>query len=223
LFTHVLTLNQEIGFTYAKHLLIATVIELVIFDLSDLINDNEYLSLTKKEISPITQGIVIKDTKIYLKSNIKLVNVPQIAAEGLFKRGNASFREMGIGGLDDQLQTIFRRAFASRIYPKEVVQKFGIQHVKGILLFGPPGTGKTLIARQIGKILNTKEPKIINGPEILNKYVGESEANIRNLFTAAEEEFLQKGEDSDLHLIIFDEIILELKLLELFEVLLLLH
>ncbi len=60
--------------------------------------------------------------------------------------------------------------------------------MKGILLFGPPGTGKTLMARQIGKMLNAREPKIVNGPEILDKYVGQSEANIRLLFAEAEEE-----------------------------------
>jgi SpoVK/Ycf46/Vps4 family AAA+-type ATPase len=42
--------------------------------------------------------------------------------------------------------------------------------------------------RQIGKMLNAREPKIINGPQILDKYVGESEANIRKLFAEAEEE-----------------------------------
>lgn len=64
----------------------------------------------------------------------------------------------------------------------------GCKHVKGILLYGPPGCGKTLLARQIGKMLNAREPKVVNGPEILNKYVGESEANIRKLFADAEEE-----------------------------------
>lgn len=64
----------------------------------------------------------------------------------------------------------------------------GCKHVKGILLYGPPGCGKTLMARQIGKMLNAREPKVVNGPEILNKYVGESEANIRKLFADAEEE-----------------------------------
>lgn len=44
------------------------------------------------------------------------------------------------------------------------------------------------MARQIGNMLNAREPKIVNGPQILDKYVGESEANIRRLFADAEEE-----------------------------------
>ena len=44
------------------------------------------------------------------------------------------------------------------------------------------------MARQIGKMLNAKEPKIVNGPEILNKYVGQSEENVRKLFADAEKE-----------------------------------
>lgn len=77
---------------------------------------------------------------------------------------------------------------------------------QGILLYGPPGTGKTLIARQLAKILNGKEPKIVNGPEVLNKYVGQSEENIRNLFAEADAEYREKGDASELHIIIFDEI-----------------
>jgi vesicle-fusing ATPase len=103
-------------------------------------------------------------------------------------RPDFKFEEMGIGGLDDEFATIFRRAFASRIFPPGLIQKIGIQHVRGILLYGPPGTGKTLMARQIGKMLNAKEPKIVNGPEILNKFVGQSEENIRKLFADAEKE-----------------------------------
>ena len=95
---------------------------------------------------------------------------------------------MGIGGLDAEFGAIFRRAFASRVFPPGLVDKLGIQHVKGILLHGPPGTGKTLMARQIGKMLNSREPKIVNGPEILNKFVGASEENIRKLFADAETE-----------------------------------
>lgn len=98
------------------------------------------------------------------------------------------FQKMGIGGLDKEFSAIFRRAFASRVFPTEIVTQLGCKHVKGILLYGPPGTGKTLMARQIGTMLNAREPKIVNGPQILDKYVGESEANIRRLFADAEDE-----------------------------------
>lgn len=116
------------------------------------------------------------------------------------------FEDMGIGGLGDEFSTIFRRAFASRVFPPGLVAKMGIPHVKGMLLYGPPGTGKTLIARQIGKMLNARPPKVINGPEVLNKYVGQSEENIRKLFGDAEKEYKEKGDESGLHIIIFDEL-----------------
>eukprot|EP00741_Cyanophora_paradoxa_P012054 tig00020592_g11649.t1 len=117
-----------------------------------------------------------------------------------------NFEKMGIGGLDKEFTDIFRRAFASRVFPPSVIKKLGLNHVKGMLLYGPPGTGKTLIARQIGKMLNGREPKVVNGPEILNKYVGASEENIRNLFKDAIADQKANGEDSALHIIIFDEI-----------------
>ena len=73
-------------------------------------------------------------------------------------------------------------------------------------MYGPPGTGKTLIARKIADALNCEKPKVVNGPEIFDKYVGESQKKIRELFTEAEEEMRDKGDDSGLHVIIFDEI-----------------
>lgn len=63
-----------------------------------------------------------------------------------------------------------------------------------------------MIARKIGQMLNAREPKIVNGPSILNKYVGQSEENIRLLFEDAEAEQREKGLDSELHIIIFDEL-----------------
>lgn len=54
--------------------------------------------------------------------------------------------------------------------------------------------------------MQAREPKIVNGPEILNKYVGQSEENVRNLFKDAEVEYKAKGDDSLLHIIIFDEL-----------------
>ena len=140
-------------------------------------------------------------------SEVKLTGsmIGSIAAPKLFNQ-DWDFSKMGIGGLSDQFNTIFRRAFTSRLLPPQFAESIGEEHVRGILLYGPPGTGKTLIARQIGRMLLSREPKIVNGPEVLNKYVGESEANIRKLFAEAEEEQKKMGIYSGLHMIIFDEI-----------------
>ncbi|QDZ23752.1 N-ethylmaleimide sensitive fusion protein [Chloropicon primus] len=138
-------------------------------------------------------------------SGVKITN-QKTTANKLFRTKEFNFESIGIGGLDSQFDEIFRRAFASRVYPPHVIEKLGIRHIKGMLLFGPPGTGKTLIARQIGKMLNAREPKVVNGPEVLNKYVGASEENVRKLFAEAEEEYQAKGDESELHIIIFDEI-----------------
>ena len=73
------------------------------------------------------------------------------------------------------------------------------------MLYGPPGTGKTLIARKISEALNCEKPLIVNGPELFDKYVGEAEKKMRELFAPAEKEQEQKGDESGLHVIIFDE------------------
>ncbi|KAF6159173.1 hypothetical protein GIB67_032790 [Kingdonia uniflora] len=87
-----------------------------------------------------------------------------------------------------------------------VVSRLGIKHVKGMVLYGPPGTGKILIARQIGKMLDGREPKIVNGIEVVSKFVGETEKNVRDLLADAENDQRSLGNQSDLHIIIFDEI-----------------
>lgn len=141
------------------------------------------------------------------ESTIKLKGKAKVGqtSQSLFDP-NWDFESMGIGGLNKEFNDIFRRAFASRVFSSELSQELGYKHVKGILLYGPPGTGKTLIARQIGNMLNARPPKIVNGPSILDKYVGESEANIRRLFEDAEAEYKKLGDRSGLHMIIFDEI-----------------
>lgn len=173
------------------------------------------LSMEKTDVAPTvsnpqSRGILTRQTPITFykdgKSPIKLKSSSKRPAANSIIAPDFKFEDMGIGGLDTEFGAIFRRAFASRIFPPGLIEKLGIQHVKGILLFGPPGTGKTLIARQIGKMLNSREPKVINGPEVLNKYVGQSEENIRKLFADAEKEYKEKGDESGLHIIIFDEL-----------------
>jgi len=115
-------------------------------------------------------------------------------------------KELGIGGLSEQIQDIFRRTFASRFASVEKMKRLNLKHTKGLLLYGPPGTGKTLIARKIGESLNCHKPKILVGSEILNKYVGEAENRLRLLFEPARKEYEQKKDKSGIHLIIIDEI-----------------
>ncbi|KAL4260658.1 Vesicular-fusion protein SEC18 [Pleurotus pulmonarius] len=155
-------------------------------------------------------GILMDKTDITLMkagdSAIKMKYSAKKAPPNAILASNFKFEDMGIGGLDTEFAEIFRRAFASRVFSPALVEKLGITHVKGLLLHGPPGTGKTLIARRIGKMLNAREPKIVDGPEILSKYVGASEENIRKLFADAEKESKEKGNESGLHIIIFDEL-----------------
>ena len=121
-------------------------------------------------------------------------------------RDGSSFVEHGVGGLDKEFANIFRRVFASRMVDVNIARRLKLQHVRGVLLYGPPGTGKTLVARQLGNMLNAHKPKIVNGPEILQKFVGQSEENIRMLFEDAEKEAKLRGDKSKLHIIVFDEI-----------------
>ncbi|CAN4087392.1 unnamed protein product [Withania somnifera] len=163
-----------------------------------------------QEKSNIERGMVSADTYIIFEaansSGIKIVNQREAASSSIFRQKEFNLQSLGIGGLGAEFSDIFRRAFASRVFPPHVTSKLGIKHVKGMLLFGPPGTGKTLMARQIGKMLNGKDPKIVNGPEVLSKFVGETEKNVRDLFADAEKDQKTKGDQSELHVIIFDEI-----------------
>lgn len=116
--------------------------------------------------------------------------------------GDFNLDDLEIGGLDEQFKKLFRIAFSSRILAEESVS-MDIKSPKGILLYGPPGTGKTLIARTLSKILNAKSFQLINGPELLNKYVGQSAENARSLFKEAEDDM--RNEIPGLHVIVFDE------------------
>jgi len=152
-------------------------------------------------------GFLAMDTNIELASeNTKYkINSKQMKAKRLTKFG-FNFNEMGVGGLDTEISNIFRRAFTTRLYPTAYLEKYGIHHVKGILLYGPPGTGKTLIARTLANALNVAEFKVVNGPELFDKYVGETEKKIRDLFANAEKDQKENGDEAGLHVIVFDEI-----------------
>ena len=128
---------------------------------------------------------------------------PEEAASAPTAATATNLRE-NVGGLEEQLDAIVRRVLASRADP-EGARRLGVSHVRGVLLSGPPGCGKTLLARELARELGARAPQIVNGPEILDKFVGEAERKVRDLFQPAEDEYRQVGDASALHVIVFDE------------------
>ncbi len=88
-----------------------------------------------------------------------------------------------IGGLREEIQRI-REMIELPIKHPQLFERLGIDPPKGVLLHGPPGTGKTLIAKAVANEANIHFISV-NGPEIVNKFYGESEAQLRSLFEEA--------------------------------------
>jgi transitional endoplasmic reticulum ATPase len=89
-----------------------------------------------------------------------------------------------IGGLKEQLQRV-REMIELPLKHPELFTRLGIEPPKGVLLYGPPGTGKTLIAKAVANESGANF-FAINGPEVVSKYYGESEARLRDIFQQAE-------------------------------------
>ncbi|HPR41945.1 MAG TPA: CDC48 family AAA ATPase [Candidatus Methanofastidiosa archaeon] len=89
-----------------------------------------------------------------------------------------------IGGLGDEIDKV-REMIELPLKHPELFDRLGIKAPKGVLLRGPPGTGKTLIAKAVASETNTHFINI-NGPEIMSKYYGQSEENLRKVFDEAE-------------------------------------
>ncbi|RAP46875.1 MAG: ATPase [Methanosphaera sp. rholeuAM74] len=90
-----------------------------------------------------------------------------------------------IGGLENEVKKI-REMVEIPLKRPELFKQLGISAPKGVLLHGPPGTGKTLLAKAVANETNAHFI-LINGPEIMSKYVGGSEEQLRELFEEAEE------------------------------------
>ena len=89
-----------------------------------------------------------------------------------------------IGGLDEEIKKIREMVEIPLKHP-EIFDRLGVEPPKGVLLHGPPGTGKTLLAKAVA---NESESNfvLLNGPEIMSKFYGESEKKIRDIFANAE-------------------------------------
>jgi len=114
------------------------------------------------------------------ETNLQILPEPPAEARG-FPR--TTYED--IGGLHEEIQRVREMVELPLRHP-ELFQRLGIEPPKGVLLHGPPGCGKTLLARAVA---NESEANFfsINGPEIMSKFYGESEARLREIFQQAEQ------------------------------------
>lgn len=136
------------------------------------------------ETNPEGTVIVAETTDIEISEKPAEEIVPDAAGGG----GGASAPSVtyeDIGGLDRELEQVREMIELPMRHP-ELFQQLGIEPPKGVLLHGPPGTGKTLIAKAVANEIDAHF-ETISGPEIMSKYYGESEEQLREMFDEAEE------------------------------------
>jgi transitional endoplasmic reticulum ATPase len=102
-------------------------------------------------------------------------------SKGVSKKDRVTYED--IGGLKDAIRAIREMVELPMKHP-EIFKKLGIEPPKGVLLYGPPGTGKTLLAKAVANECDAHFISI-NGPEIMSKFYGESEENLRKVFEEA--------------------------------------
>src|SRR4249920_1985716 len=146
------------------------------------------------------------------RSGVALELLPKEEVEELVLEEIPDVRYEDIGGLEGQIDSI-RDAVELPFLYSELFHEHELEAPKGILLYGPPGCGKTLIAKAVAKSLAEKVAERtgrddarsyflnVKGPELLNKYVGETERQIREIFQRAKE----RSEEGLPVIVFFDE------------------
>src|ERR671912_2506468 len=146
------------------------------------------------------------------RSGLLLEKLPRPEVEELVLEEVPDISYADIGGLDSQIESI-TDAVELPFLHRELFEEHRLPAPKGILLYGPPGCGKTLIAKAVANSLSKKVSEVtgkpaarsyflnIKGPELLNKYVGETERQIRLVFQRARE----KSEEGWPVIVFFDE------------------
>ena len=130
------------------------------------------------DFTPKAEAVQIQlDTKI---------TYSKVSQKELIEREKNRVSYEDIGGLGDEIQKI-REMIELPIRHPELFKRIGIDPPKGVLLHGPPGTGKTLLARAVA-FETEANFKTISGPEIMSKFYGQSEENLRKVFEDAKKE-----------------------------------
>jgi proteasome-associated ATPase len=147
-----------------------------------------------------------------VRSGFVLEHLPKPEVEELILEEVPDISYQDIGGLADQIEQI-RDAVELPFLHADLFAEHQLKPPKGILLYGPPGCGKTLIAKAVANSLAKKVAEVtgqasgrsyflnIKGPELLNKYVGETERQIRLIFQRAKE----KSSEGVPVIVFFDE------------------
>ena len=167
------------------------------------------------ELADSLRGMLLRngDTlRLDARSNLLLEKLPRPEVEDLLLEEVPDISYADIGGLDTQIEQIADAVELPYLH-QELFAEHRLPAPKGILLYGPPGCGKTLIAKAVANSLAKKVAAStggekgrsyfinIKGPELLNKYVGETERQIRMVFQRARE----KSEEGWPVIVFFDE------------------
>jgi proteasome-associated ATPase len=127
------------------------------------------------------------------RSGFLLEKLPKSEIEEVVLEEIPNVKYNDIGGLDEQIEMIKDAVELPFLYP-DLFKEHKLNPPKGVLLYGPPGCGKTLIAKAVATSIAERLGNgvksyflHVKGPELLNKYVGESERNIREVFKKAKE------------------------------------
>jgi proteasome-associated ATPase len=167
------------------------------------------------EISEYLAGIKLRAGDSVLmdpRSGLLLEKLPRPEMEEIVLEEVPDVTYADIGGLDEQIEAITDAVELPYLH-RDLFAEYRLPAPKGILLYGPPGCGKTLIAKAVANSLAKKVAQLsgnensrsyflnIKGPELLNKYVGETERQIRLVFQRARE----KAEEGVPVIVFFDE------------------
>ena len=142
----------------------------------------QQIPLKIAESEPSGTVVVTDSTEIEISEQ----PAEQLADEPAGDRDTPSVTYEDIGGLDNELEQVREMIELPMRHP-ELFQQLGIEPPKGVLLHGPPGTGKTLMARAVANEIDAYFTDI-SGPEIMSKYYGESEEQLREIFEEATEQ-----------------------------------
>ncbi|KAM5233970.1 ATPase family gene 2 protein homolog A isoform 2-T2 [Hipposideros larvatus] len=144
---------------------------------------NEHLISEKRLPESASMGTKCNTDTFYFISSTTRVNFTKTRTNSKEQGNQFKVTYDMIGGLNSQLTTI-REMIELPLKQPELFKSYGIPAPRGVLLYGPPGTGKTMIARAVANEVGAYV-SVINGPEIISKFYGETEAKLRQIFAEA--------------------------------------